>query len=178
MTSSASASSVGGIFEAERLGGLEVDDKLEFGRPYHRQLGHLRTLQNPAGVDAGLAIGIGKTGSVTDQAASRNKLALNVDRRHRMSCRQRHDLVAPADEERITSNDECTNPLLHKRREGRIDFAFRAGVKNDHVARGCTRGRLCLRDLSLGTRKFRVNEQGHYGSLGYQLVQQLEPFRS
>jgi hypothetical protein len=39
--------------EAERLGGLEVDDKLVLGRRLHRQVGGFLALENPAGVDAG-----------------------------------------------------------------------------------------------------------------------------
>ena len=37
--------------EAERLGGLEVDDQLELGRLLDRQVGGLRALENPADVD-------------------------------------------------------------------------------------------------------------------------------
>ena len=42
--------------EAERLGGLEVDDQLELGRLHDRQVGRLLALENAAGVDAGLTI--------------------------------------------------------------------------------------------------------------------------
>ena len=42
ITSSARASSVGGIVEAERLGGLEIDDEIEFGRLLDRDIGGLR----------------------------------------------------------------------------------------------------------------------------------------
>ena len=59
ITSSASASSVGGNVEAERLGGLEVDDELEFGGLHDRQVGRLLALENPTDIHAGLAIGIG-----------------------------------------------------------------------------------------------------------------------
>ena len=61
ITSSARASSVGGTVEAERLGGLEVDDQLELGRLHDRQVGRLLALENAAGIDAGLAICIGDT---------------------------------------------------------------------------------------------------------------------
>jgi hypothetical protein len=33
--------------EAERLGGLEVDDRLELGRLLYRQISRLRTLKSP-----------------------------------------------------------------------------------------------------------------------------------
>jgi hypothetical protein len=45
--------------EAKRLSGLEVDHQLELGRSQDRQVGGLLALENPTGVDAGLAIGIG-----------------------------------------------------------------------------------------------------------------------
>ena len=54
ITSSAMASSVGGTVEAERLGGLEIDDELELGRLHHRQVGRLLALENAADIDAGL----------------------------------------------------------------------------------------------------------------------------
>ena len=45
--------------EAERLGGLEIDDQLELGRLLDRQVGRFITLENPAGVDAAQLIGVG-----------------------------------------------------------------------------------------------------------------------
>ena len=44
--------------EAERLGGLEIDDQFELGRLLDRQVGRLGALENAAGVDAGLPIRI------------------------------------------------------------------------------------------------------------------------
>ena len=41
--------------EAERLGGLEIDDQLEFGRLDYWKIGRLRTLENSADVDSRLA---------------------------------------------------------------------------------------------------------------------------
>src|SRR6266480_5059363 len=34
-------------FEAERLGGLEVEGQVKFGRLHHRQIGRLLALENP-----------------------------------------------------------------------------------------------------------------------------------
>ena len=50
ITSSARASSVGGTVEAERLGGLEVDHQLVFGRRLHRQIGWLLALEDAVDV--------------------------------------------------------------------------------------------------------------------------------
>ena len=59
ITSSAVASNCGWNFKPERLGGPEVDHKLELVGLYDRQIGRLLALENPSGVDAGLTIGIG-----------------------------------------------------------------------------------------------------------------------
>src|SRR5437667_9152787 len=47
-----------GDFDAECLGGLQIEHELEFRQLKQRQLGGLFALQNPAGVNAGLAISI------------------------------------------------------------------------------------------------------------------------
>src|SRR5712692_4911554 len=44
-------------FEAERFRGFEVDHELELGGLNYRQVGGLLALENPPGVNAGLAIG-------------------------------------------------------------------------------------------------------------------------
>ena len=46
MTSSARASSIGWHLDANRLGGDEVDDKIELGRLLHRDIGGLRSTEN------------------------------------------------------------------------------------------------------------------------------------
>src|SRR6516165_3666986 len=42
--------------DAERPGGLQVDDEIELGGPQDRQVGRLRALENVAGIDASLEI--------------------------------------------------------------------------------------------------------------------------
>jgi hypothetical protein len=48
-----------GNFDAERLGRLEIDHGLEFGRLQHRKVGGFRAFENPRGVDPILPIRIG-----------------------------------------------------------------------------------------------------------------------
>ena len=55
ITSSARASRVRRHVEAERLGGLEVDDQLELGRLLHRQVGRLLALEDAIDI-AGCAL--------------------------------------------------------------------------------------------------------------------------
>ena len=59
--------------DAERLGGLEVDDQLDFRRLLHRQVGRLLALEDPAGIDADQTIRVGNARSVAYQAAGRRR---------------------------------------------------------------------------------------------------------
>ena len=67
--------------EAERPGGLEVDDELEFGGLHDREVGGLLAVENPAGVDADLAIGISDAGPVAHQATGYDVFAQVITRR-------------------------------------------------------------------------------------------------
>src|SRR6476659_5587645 len=87
--------------EAERLGGLEVDDKLDLHRLVDREVGRLYTIEDPARVDADLVIGIPQTGSIAHETARESVIAEGVDRWDRMVRRQRDELLAPAIEECI-----------------------------------------------------------------------------
>src|SRR6516165_5406795 len=44
-------------FDAQTLGGLQIDDQFEFRRQRDWQVGWLLALENPAGVDTNLSIG-------------------------------------------------------------------------------------------------------------------------
>jgi hypothetical protein len=67
--------------QAERLGGLEVDDELESGLLHDRKVERLLALEDAPDIDARLAIGIALAGPVAHQAAGREKLALTIGRR-------------------------------------------------------------------------------------------------
>src|ERR1700730_4451501 len=71
--------------EPEGHRSLEVYDQLDFRRLHDRQVGRLLAFENPTRVDAGLAIRIGNTASVTHQAAAGGKLAELVDCGHRIA---------------------------------------------------------------------------------------------
>ena len=55
-------------FEAERLRGLEIDDQIELRWLHNWKIGRLFALEDAAGVDAGLTIGVSQAGAVADQA--------------------------------------------------------------------------------------------------------------
>ena len=55
--------------DAERFSGFEIDIKLHFGGLHHRQVAGLLTLENPPGIDAGLAIALAEVGTIAHQTA-------------------------------------------------------------------------------------------------------------
>src|SRR5262245_20225386 len=52
-----------------RARGRQIDDEIELGRLYHRQIGGLLAFQDATGIDTNLAIGFGDAGPVAHQAA-------------------------------------------------------------------------------------------------------------
>jgi hypothetical protein len=74
-------------FNAEGLGGLEVDDQLEFRRLHHRQIRWFLAFENAAGVDADLAISLGHARPIAQQPAGCGEFAKVVNGRHPVAYR-------------------------------------------------------------------------------------------
>src|SRR5262249_15345928 len=81
--------------EAECLGGSYVDHQLELGRLQDRQVSGPCTFENLAGVDAGLAICVSDTGSVTHKAAGHGKLARIEECWNPIACREHGKVDTP-----------------------------------------------------------------------------------
>src|SRR6516164_2883873 len=99
--------------DAERLGGLEVDDELKSGRLHHRQVCRFLPLENSSGVDASLAIAVGDVSAVTHQAARQREFTPLVDGRNGVSRRQRDNFVALAIEKGIGADQQFTPKSRH-----------------------------------------------------------------
>src|SRR5207344_868441 len=85
--------------KAECLGGLEVEEQLDFSGLLNRQVGRLIAFENPAGVDACCPECVRKTASIAHQAAGRGELTKLIDRGHCVPHRQRRELFEPASEQ-------------------------------------------------------------------------------
>src|SRR5215469_12387586 len=144
---------------AESLGGLKVDDQLEFGRLHHWQIGRFLTFENAAGVNAELAVVFLGARSIAHQSAGRGELAPKVHNGHRMTGRQRNEFIRLGDEKRTDAEDKRTSPLLDEGSEGSVDVAFRG---------------LYVADLRLASWLVRVHQQADYVRLWHQLSQQSE----
>src|SRR5215470_8212773 len=74
--------------EAERLGGLEVDDQLRFRGLLSGQVGRFLAPEYPAGIDAYLATSLREISTIAHQAAGRRELAELEDRGQPVTVRQ------------------------------------------------------------------------------------------
>jgi len=89
--------------QAEYICGLAIDHQLERGRLHHRQLRGFRTLENPAGIEACLAIGAGNACRIAHQTAGFDVIARIVNCRNGMAGRQCNQPLALAGEERTAA---------------------------------------------------------------------------
>ena len=71
--------------DAKRLGGLEVDDQLDFGGPLDRQVGRFLTLEDATGIVANETVGVHAIASVAHHPAGESELAVLIDRGHAVS---------------------------------------------------------------------------------------------
>src|SRR5215472_4546254 len=85
---------LGRDFDAQCLCGGEVDDQIEFGPKFDRQVAGLFAFENPADVDTSAAISIRLTWAVAHPAGSRSVIAYTIHRRQRMKSRQAHEQKA------------------------------------------------------------------------------------
>src|SRR5204863_6253277 len=70
--------------EAERLGGLQVDDQLEGRRLLDRQVGGLSAFEDLSRVSADLAKARSEACSIADQATGSGEFTPRIDRRNGM----------------------------------------------------------------------------------------------
>src|SRR5262249_1697890 len=85
--------------DAKRLGGLEVYEQLDLGRPLDRQITRLLSFENFPDIDADQTVVVRFTGSVAHQATGRDELAILEDRGHGGGERECGKLVVPGKEE-------------------------------------------------------------------------------
>ena len=54
----------------ERLGRLQIDQEIEFGRQHDRQVGRLFALEDAADIGSGVLVALGDVGPITDPPAA------------------------------------------------------------------------------------------------------------
>src|SRR5215475_14368269 len=109
--------------DAECAGGRQIDDELELGRLYDRQVLRLRALKDATHIDADLTIRIPNVGSIAHQPAGFSIVTHVIDCWKGMSCRQYSKLEAPADKERTRAEQQRSGFVVNKRPEYRLNLA-------------------------------------------------------
>src|SRR5262245_44800767 len=97
--------------------GFEIEYKLQFGRPLHRQVAGFSAPQNLPGVDAYLTESIRDARSIIHEAASRRKFAPGIHGRHLVTCGESDKLINVVAKQRIDANLEGLNSVAYKRRK-------------------------------------------------------------
>ena len=145
ITSSAAASSDGGIVRPSALAVLRLTRSSNSGGLHHGQVGRLLALENPPDVETGLAIGIRICcGPYAHQAAGVDVLARRVARGDRMASRHRDDSLPTVNHEPAGTDEQRTSPACGERCKCGLDIAVAGDIENDesqpdHLRRGLYR---------------------------------------
>src|SRR5262249_18572762 len=131
--------------EAKRLGGFEIDHKLEPSRLHDGEVSWLLSVENAASINSSLAICLAEAGSVTHQSASHSELAPLIYRRNCIACSQCHESCALGVEEWIGSDDERTDPLLDEGCEGCAELVPSGSIHDVCLQPKCSCRRLQTR---------------------------------
>src|SRR5262249_50431029 len=137
----------------------------------------LFALENPTGIDASLAITIGKARSIADEAPGYGELAVLVEGRNRMARCQSHELCAPFIEQFAGTDQKRVCSKLQQLHERSIDLGFVAGIQdvNLYPNRACRF--VHLSGLAVGSGIALINERSDDLRCRDQVVQQPNSFR-
>src|SRR6516162_5459406 len=116
--------------EAERLGGLDIDHQLRFGRLLDRQARRLLALEDTIDVRSRTPNYVDSIRSIGDQCPFCDELPMTTERRESMLFRQCHNRLAVIIHECVRCGDQATVRLVCERRDGCLDFCL-------IVHRGC-----------------------------------------
>src|SRR6516165_11207099 len=163
---------------AERLGGLEVDDQLDFRGLHDREVSRLLAFENAPGVDAAQTICVRSIASVAHQTTGGGKLPVLEDRWNAVAEGECADLRGVEVEPRIGAADHkrgCSQ--LRRRCAGRFEVGFGARVEYMKPQAEC---------IGYGLQVFRnrrsewtcgVDEQSKRRGPEEQLTREFEPLR-
>src|SRR5262249_28289029 len=140
-------------------------------------IGRLLTLQDPGGIDATLARGIGNAWPVAHQAASTGKFAVLIDRRNAMKRCKSDNSIALAVKKRGRADQERTSATLGEVYEGGIEIVVGICFENNELDADATRSFGNVPQLAFSSTIIGVHKHGDRRYFGSQFVQQSQPFR-
>src|SRR5262245_49907379 len=116
--------------DAERPGGLEIEDQLDFRGLHDREVSRLLALENAPGTETGQTVRLRNAASVAHQTAGGGELALKIDCWNPVAEGECAELRGVAAEPWIGGADHergCSR--LRRRCEGRFEVGFGARVE-------------------------------------------------
>src|SRR6516165_5495974 len=160
--------------ETQCLRSFQVDDQLELGRLYHRQIGGLFAFENAADINAGLAPCICEAAAIAHQAAGLGIFADVVNRGNFITRRERDKLTTGRGKDGIGTDNQCTDFCLTDSREGCVNFTLTADIRNVKAQSQFLDCLFHILDLSFGQSTSRVDEQANIGHPRCNFPQQLQ----
>src|SRR2546426_11666379 len=115
--------------QAERLGGLEVDDQIELGRLLDGQVAGLGALQNLVHVGGGTAPQVVRIWPISDEAANVGEIPERIHCRQVVLDAQVSEPAQVGVEQEVILNDEGGGTCSDHIREGTVELA---GIPNLH----------------------------------------------
>jgi len=152
--------------DSKRLGGLEVDHQLEFGRLHYRHLGRVGSFENLAAIDSGLAIHAADTRTIADQAAAERILPFEMDRRDALLRGERGYRIALTEQHRICRDKDRIRTFANKGLERHLEIILAPHVEHERLLSENPDRLLGIPLFGCGARIVRIHEQCHPGSWG------------
>src|SRR5438034_7617849 len=161
-------------FEAECLGGLEVNYEFEFARLLNRQISGLVALEDTADIHSRLPMRGGQARCIAHQAAGIHKFACTKDGRERVSFSQFDESGADPEEEGVAGYDQRLRMPLDKTRKCSLEVMFAPGIRNVQLQAKRACRRLHLLCIALMTPVVGVDQSTEHQGLRKQIMQDTD----
>src|SRR5262245_43257098 len=122
-----------GLFEAERLGGLEVDGQEVFRRRLYRQVGGLLALEDTIDVAGGMSKLFSRISSEGDQTAASDEQPSGVDRGQPVAGRKFDDQIALNARQHARRHDQTAITRTRECRDSALGLVGVAQVERAHL---------------------------------------------
>src|SRR5664279_1313690 len=162
---------------SKRLRCFQVDDEFELGRHCDREVFGSVALDDAAGVNGHLAIGIRQIDPIAHQPSRFGKIAIRVHDGYAGCFGERYDSGASQQQERIGTYQQRSYSLLFDRRKGCFEVLIAGSLEWLDFDAKTARGGLNVRKLFSEGWRSGIEQHAEGCRLRQQVVQQANPLR-